>query len=342
MRYRGQAMRAVHQPTSSRPGREPGALLVPIGVIITLIGAMGELLSHAHGAGSRQEELIVLGAGTNPWHVVLFAGIVVTAIGGIRWAARLRSEAGAVLGAVMVLLLGAVTILGAWTGWKARTPSDDTPLAAAEASVADAGARSDAASGMHAHADANGAGAEGASFLGDHDHASTDPEADEAATLRAFPVLKGQLVAAKAATAKYRDVEAARADGYIQVTQFIPTLGLHLAKVSQYSKPFDPATPSVLLYQPNISGDLELVGVAYSLAKTSETPPEGFAGSSDHWHYHKNLCFLLNGTVTITPTQAGCSAIRGIFEKETNWLLHAWIWKANPAGMFVEANANVF
>jgi hypothetical protein len=323
-------MQAVHQPPSSRPSREPGAVLVPLGVILTLGGVTGDLLFHSLGDGPHQREaLIILGAGNNPWHLVLFAGIVVTALGGIRWATRRRSEVGSVLAAAMVLLLGTVMILGAWTGWNARTSRDEARAAAAERR---------AASGEEVPGSNS---PEGASFLGEHDHAFGGPGAGEADTARERQALQVQLAAAKRATARYRDIDVARADGYIQVTQFIPTLGLHLAKLSQYSKPFDPTTPSVLLYEPDGTGEPELVGVAYSLKKSSETPPEGFAGSSDHWHYHRNLCFLLNGTVTITPTLADCSARNGIFQKETNWLLHAWIWKPNPAGVFVETNFSV-
>jgi len=57
---------------------------VPLGVSVTLIGVIGDLLSHTlNPAAHEHEELIVFGSGNNPWHLVLFAGILITAIGGI-------------------------------------------------------------------------------------------------------------------------------------------------------------------------------------------------------------------------------------------------------------------
>jgi len=157
-------------------------------------------------------------------------------------------------------------------------------------------------------------------------------------------MLARQLAEAKRATARYRDVAKARADGYIQVTQFIPGLGLHMANLGISNKVFDPAHPQVLLYQPDAAGRLKLVGVAYSIAHTGpgDEQPAGFAGNADVWHYHQNLCFLPAGTVTITPTLADCRSRHGYFQAKTAWLLHAWIWKTNPGGVFTEYNPKVF
>ena len=99
-------------------------------------------------------------------------------------------------------------------------------------------------------------------------------------------VLKHQLAEAKAASAKYRDIDVAKADGYFQVTQFIPGIGLHLANLRIPNNTFDPARPQVLLYQPDDNGDLKLAGVAYEFDHLNDTPPVGFAGGSDVWHYH--------------------------------------------------------
>jgi hypothetical protein len=151
------------------------------------------------------------------------------------------------------------------------------------------------------------------------------------------------LAQAKQATAKYRDIAAARADGYIQVTQFVPGLGLHMAKVaSALTGTFDYAHPNILLYQPTSSGGLDLVGVAYSVPHRGPDSPEGFPGGQDVWHYHTNLCFLADGSVTIAPDRDACKAHGGYFQSQTPWLLHAWIWKTNPAGVFTEYNADVF
>jgi hypothetical protein len=99
---------------------------------------------------------------------------------------------------------------------------------------------------------------------------------------------------------------------------------------------FDPARPQLLLYQP-VDGRMVLTGVAYTYSHVSETPPDGFAGGSDVWHYHRNLCFT-SGLVTVTASKAECP---GVFQAQTSWLLHAWIWKQNPRGVFTEYNPRV-
>jgi hypothetical protein len=155
-------------------------------------------------------------------------------------------------------------------------------------------------------------------------------------------VLKRQLASAKAATAKYRDIDVAKADGYFQVTQFIPGLGLHLAKLSIPNTTFDPARPQILLYQPDDKGDLHLAGVAYQYVHVNDTPPAGFAGGADVWHYHTDLCFQKGGSVTIAKDDTSCKAVGGlVFQKQTAWLLHAWVWTKNPDGVFTELNPKV-
>ena len=89
---------------------------------------------------------------------------------------------------------------------------------------------------------------------------------------------------------------------------------------------------------------LVLVGVAYTIAHTGPDDPQpaGFAGNADAWHYHQDLCFLPTGSVTITPSAQPCRARGGYFQAKTAWLLHAWIWKTNPDGLFTESNPSVF
>jgi hypothetical protein len=324
---------------------------VPAGVSLTLIGVVGDLLSHTlHPAAHAHEELIVLGWGNNPWHLLLFAGIVVTAVGGIRWAARLPSEAGAVLGAAIALLLVASIALGGWSGWQARgelAAHDGTVTvalqgeghgshaAAGSTQVAGASAGTGSAAAHQGHAGA--AGAEGDSLFGGHSHGAPGPTTDQD-----WVVMGRQLAVAKAATARYRNIAVAKADGYFQVTQFIPGLGLHLVNLSISDRRFDPATPQILLYEPNGSGGLRLAGVGYTFTHDSPVPPAGFAGGTDVWHFHQNLCFLPTGSVTITPGAAACRARSGLFQKQTAWLLHAWLWVSNPQGVFTEYNPNIF
>ncbi len=323
--------------------REAGKLLVPVGITVTLIGVIGDLVAHTLAPLAHQhEELIVLSArGNNPWHLLLFAGIVVSAVGAIRWANHLGSDWGNLLGAAMVLMLVAAVGLGAWAGWQARTPS---VVLASSGGARAAGAHVHAAVpvGVAANALAGEgetvSGVEGASITG---HAHGTPGA---VSPQESQILSRQIAEAKSATARYRSVAAAKADGYFQVTQFIPGLGLHLANLGISNRIFDPARPQVLLYQPDRNGTLVLVGVAYSIAHTGPDDPQpaGFAGNTDAWHYHQDLCFLPTGSVTITPSAQPCRERGGYFQAKTAWLLHAWIWKTNPNGLFTESNPSVF
>jgi hypothetical protein len=321
-----------------KPARTVGDLLVPAGVAVTLLGVLGDLLIHTlNPEGHAHEVLIVLGRGNNPWHLVLFAGIFLTAVGAIRWMSRLESDWAALGAAGMVLLLTATVAVGGWTGWRGRTEHGTTGDALASASGAPDHAHA-VAPAPSAIAAVAGEGAEGASEFGGHSHGKPEP-----LTAAEALVLKEQLAEARAASRKYRDVAMAKADGYIQVTQFIPGLGLHMVNLRISQTTFDPRRPQVLLYEPATSGgSLRLVGVAYTLQTGGDAPPEGFVGGSDVWHFHRNLCFLPNGSVTIAPTAGDCRAKSGFFQARTAWLLHAWVWKTNPDGVFTEVNPQVF
>jgi hypothetical protein len=308
-------------------------------VSLTLIGAIGGLVAHSIGRSDVQQPLFVLGThGNDPWNLVVFGGILITAVGGIRWASRLGSELGGLLSAAMALMLAAVVGLAAWSGWEARTPV----AAAARVTTKVVYIHDHGATLPGAAASLDGAsdptGAEGASITG-HVHGTPGSVSPQEAQ-----ILSRQVAAAKEATARYRDIAVAKADGFFQVTQFIPGLGLHLANIKLSNRIFDPAHPNVLLYQPDANGKLALVGVAYSIAHTGpdDEQPAGFAGNSDVWHFHRNLCFLPTGSVTITPDLASCKSRGGYFQGKTAWLLHAWIWKTNPEGLFTEYNQKVF
>jgi hypothetical protein len=336
----------MSEDSTSRPVPATSSVLVPGGIALTLVGVVGDLLSHTiNPAGHSREELVIIGSGNNPWHLVLFAGILVTSLGGIRWAARLRSEWGAVLGAGIALLLVATLVLGGWAGWQAR---GEQAAHARQITLLD-GAVDHGSHGSASGADkvtavvpgtshqSHAGNPEGESLFGGHSHGAPGLTTDQD-----WVVMGQQLAAAKAASARYRDIAVAKAAGYVQVTQFIPGLGLHLVNLRISQERFDPAKPQILLYEPNRSGGYRLAGVAYAFTAESPVPPVGFAGGTDVWHYHQKLCFLPNGSVTITPNAASCRARAGVFQGRTAWLLHAWIWVQNPQGVFTEYNPKVF
>jgi hypothetical protein len=119
-----------------------------------------------------------------------------------------------------------------------------------------------------------------------------------------------ELARARDATAKYHDVAEALADGYVQ-RGYGPGEGFHFVNASLIDCTFDVEHPETLLYIRSGEG-LRLVGVEYSVSNTcTATAPEGFTGDADEWE--------------------GPDA-----EGRPVWALIAWLWLANPNGVFAE------
>ena len=123
-----------------------------------------------------------------------------------------------------------------------------------------------------------------------------------------------ELAGARAATAKYHDVDRAIADGYVDIGLNVPGQGMHFLKESLLDGVFDAEKPELLLYVER-GNRLELVGVEYAVPTSlSESAPAGFSGDADSWHVEEDF---------------------GL------WVLHAWIWLGNPDGIFANTNPNV-
>jgi hypothetical protein len=138
------------------------------------------------------------------------------------------------------------------------------------------------------------------------------------------------LAEVRRATARYQDVDAATAAGFVDISGCVPQMGHHYARLTQIPDPdnagewltvpsvtadqagLDHTDPDLLVYVPRPNGSLRLVAVEYgswapaSLFGTAFAPPapEGSGGPPFH-------------------------------------TLHAWVWQANPLGMFAPYNPNV-
>jgi hypothetical protein len=122
-----------------------------------------------------------------------------------------------------------------------------------------------------------------------------------------------ELEQARAATARYRDINNAIADGYENIHVDMQNMGHHYMKKSLVDATFDLKNPELLVYHENAKGDMELGAVEYAVPIT-EPQPEGFTGSGDVWDHNDG--FQL-------------------------WLLHAWVWTYNPDGVFDPMNPDV-
>jgi hypothetical protein len=131
---------------------------------------------------------------------------------------------------------------------------------------------------------------------------------------RIEPGLGAQLAQARAATARYHDVEIALADGFAPppdghcVSGPEGAMGYHYVNVDRVGQ-LDPRLPQVLLYVPEADGRLRLVGVEYLSPVGGELFGQPFADFS--------------------PPFGPATA------------LHVWLWQANPAGMFASYNPNL-
>lgn len=122
-----------------------------------------------------------------------------------------------------------------------------------------------------------------------------------------------ELQQARAATAKYRNIQNAIKDGYSDIMVNVEGMGHHYMKSAIVDATFDIRQPEILVYNRDENGSQELVAVEYAVPLIYPRP-EGFTGSDDVWNNDSGFPL---------------------------WLLHAWVWAYNPAGVFNWTNPNV-
>lgn len=168
-----------------------------------------------------------------------------------------------------------------------------------------------------------------------HHHGDPAPAVTYAELVRT----SAQLAAARAATAKYQDVHRAEADGYRAIGPYVPGMGVHYVRTAA-SRAFSPTEPPILLYERDSTGPgrLRLVGVSYLFVAPTDSAghpqsppvPNSLAG----WHKHNNVCVLPDNSASVQLSEEQCRGQGGRFTAETSWMVHAWIWKDSPAGVF--------
>jgi hypothetical protein len=132
--------------------------------------------------------------------------------------------------------------------------------------------------------------------------------------------LENQWLAAQASVTAFDTLDEVRALGYVRASAPGVGVGTHWVLWSQVAEPFDPARPSMVLYDERGDPDV-LVGYSYWLQ--SPTEPVGFAGLNDQWHQHTGLC-VVNGWVD-REEAVGPQACAGTYLAGGDlWMLHAW------------------
>jgi len=139
------------------------------------------------------------------------------------------------------------------------------------------------------------------------------------------------LESARLATAKYHDRSVAIADGYRQIGGDFPGMGEHWINIGLlFDGKLDPAHPEVLTYVV-VLGKPKLLGVAYMLPLLPGESAPDWPVAKEKWHEH----FRTLEDETMLP-QHHAAGRAGDAPRMT--MLHAWIWLANPAGMFAADN----
>lgn len=82
-------------------------------------------------------------------------------------------------------------------------------------------------------------------------------------------------------------------------------------------------------------------------ARKSITDPDGqpknspFPKSLASWHRHTDICVFPDRSVKSNLRDEQCKAGGGRFTALTQWMVHAWIWKDSPTGVFSPTNPTV-
>ncbi len=150
---------------------------------------------------------------------------------------------------------------------------------------------------------------------------------------------QSQLTDTVKATEKYRDVNVALADGFKQVTQYIPNRGAYFINAERVDTTFDPNQPEGLIYGPGPS-DWRLMGVFYlDPVWSNPNPPAGFTGAQDIWSVHNNFCIASDQAASENTSEADCGAAGGVWWAQMGHFLPAWLYRWNQSGVFQELNA---
>lgn len=141
----------------------------------------------------------------------------------------------------------------------------------------------------------------------------------------AFAARKNSLAEVRTATAQFHRTEAAQAAGWDLVPGLdhcfdnpgVGGMGFHYINTDLLDTTLDPERPEAMVYTPGSNGKLRLGAVEYIV------PAEAWdgAGNSDLPVLHGRT-FHLNEALGV-------------------YVLHAWIWQNNPAGMFEDWNPQV-
>jgi hypothetical protein len=140
---------------------------------------------------------------------------------------------------------------------------------------------------------------------------------DPAAPSGVTPEQQRDLSALRGATSAFTDFSRAQAAGYTEkltdcMSDATGGMGYHYGKVAFIDGNARLLEPEILMYEPQRDGSLQFVGIEYVVPlSASATPPTLFG-----LPFHRNEAFQL-------------------------WVLHVWLYRDNPSGLFSDWNPTV-
>jgi hypothetical protein len=154
---------------------------------------------------------------------------------------------------------------------------------------------------------------------------SSGADAELAAVEAAAAGVGADLARVRAATARYHRVEVAEAAEYVNVNvgecvahPELGAMGYHFVNFGLVDLELDPLQPEILVYAPGPNGQLRLGAVEYAVP----------IAPWDAIHGTDNPPMVLGQHLHAAPHL-------GLY------VLHAWIWRTNPAGIFEDWNPRV-
>ncbi len=152
-----------------------------------------------------------------------------------------------------------------------------------------------------------------------------------ALSVAGIAVAAGAFDGAQPATARFHDLEKAKAAGYtVRVADLsgatciaqpgAGAMGVHMLNPLLLNGTVEAGKPELLVYEPKKDGDLKLVALEYLVFQSD------WAGSGRPSLFGREFDF------TGTPNRYGLPPF---------YSLHAWIWKPNPSGILTPWNPRV-
>ncbi len=129
--------------------------------------------------------------------------------------------------------------------------------------------------------------------------------------------VRGELRQVQQATRAYRNVAVAEAAGYVEFLDCFDSesggMGQHYVDLAALDTTVVATHPEAIVYEVGADGSLTMVAVEYIVPNSPDVvePPMLF---DRHFHLNTDLDV---------------------------WVLHAWIWKFNPTGVFMDFNPRV-